>query len=88
LRHGNAVHDQKFFATFLAFFPRHENVFEQRSGSNSGILFAVRADHVIFSASHSAPNATALSMHSGTAAHPPGLAVNRVRGNILRAAWT
>ena len=42
LRHGNSVHDQKFFAASLAFLPRHENVIEERGGSDSGFLLAVR----------------------------------------------
>jgi hypothetical protein len=40
----------------FAFLPRHENVIEERGGSDSGFLLAVRADQVIFSVSHSAPN--------------------------------
>lgn len=42
---------------------------------------------IISSASRSVPvpNATALSMHSGTAGHLPELAVRRARGSILRA---
>jgi hypothetical protein len=55
--HRNAVHDQKILAASLAFLPRHENVIEERGGSDSGFLLAVRADQVIFSVSHSAPNA-------------------------------
>ena len=69
----------------LAFLPRHENVIEERGGSDSGFLLAVRADQVIFSVSHSAPNAKEPSRHLGTAVRPPGLAIRRAQGSISRA---
>lgn len=75
----------RHFAALLAFLPRHENVIEQRSGSNSGFLFAVRADQVIFSVSHSAPTAKEPFKHLGTVGRLRGLAVRPAPGSISRA---
>jgi len=46
---------------------------------------ALAGRRFISAAVRSAPNAKELSTRSGTAARPPGLAVHRAQGSILRA---